>query len=143
MLHNKMDACTFQYFGNTLVELQQGLSDIMCVGSDKDSAIDKGFKQAKIAKKHVEDNIKTKLRDLGICGTVRNEFLADLLGDDQKKEKGLIDCLSASGFEQKVLALRDIWDKRERCARKIKVPNFFTYFTRNIAVDMKRRCCLM
>ena len=46
MLHNKMNSSTFWYFGNTLVELEPYLSDIMCIGSDRDSAIDKVFKQA-------------------------------------------------------------------------------------------------
>ena len=40
-------------------------------------------------------------------------FLADLFGDDRQKEKGLVDCLSASEFDQKLLALHDIWDMRE------------------------------
>ena len=64
VLHNKIDSSTFRYDGNTLVELEPDLWDIMCIGSDRDSAIDKAFKQAfsiaKIlaCKKHVEDYVR-------------------------------------------------------------------------------------
>ena len=70
LIHNKLDAKTFQYFGNTLLECDRGLIDIMAIGSDRDPTMDKGFCQTfPIAsllayKKHVEDNIKVKLKDL-------------------------------------------------------------------------------
>jgi hypothetical protein len=40
------------------------------------------------------------------------------------------------------MALRSEWDKRERNTRKTKDPKFFTYFNRNIAVDMKEKMLL-
>lgn len=148
MIHNKMDATTFQYFGNTLVELEPSLSDVLFIGSDRDAAIDKGFKQPfpiatlLACKTHVEDNIKTKLRDLEINGKAKREFLKDIFGDEKEKEKGLVDCLSTSEFDEKLQALREVWNKRERSARKTKEPSFSTYFSRNIAIDMKEKMLL-
>ena len=145
IIHNKLDAKTFQYFGNTLLECDRGLIDVMAIGSDRDPAMDKGFCQTfpiaslLACKKHVEDNIRVKLKALGITGEAKSSFLKDIFGDDQNKEQGLVDCLSNEQFNSKLLALQNIWNKRECKARKMTDPKFFDYFNRNVADAVKRK----
>jgi len=117
----------------------------VAIGSDRDAAMDKGFSHAfpvaqqLSCKKHVEDNIKKKLTDLGISGDARASFLNDIFGKDSKQEKGLVDSLSKEQFDAKLLAIRTTWDERECKARKTVEPKFFDYFSRNIAISMKER----
>lgn len=142
MIHNRMDAKTFEYFGNTLIELDPSSWNLRFIGSDRDGGIDKGFKQLFLktevhsCKKQVEDNIKVKLRDLGINGASKTEFLKDIFVNASAAEKGLIDSLSKEEFDTKLMALREEWEKRERAARKTKEPKFYTYFLKHIASAM-------
>jgi len=99
LIHNKMDSKTFQYFGNRLVELDGKLRDILFIGSDRDAAIDKGLKQAfpiasfLACQKHMADNIKSKLTELGVNGKAKKEYLKDIFGDEQQQQKGLVNSM--------------------------------------------------
>lgn len=73
--------------------MDRDLIDIMAIGSDRDASIHKGFSQTfplaelLACQKHVEDNIKRKLKDLGIRDDGKKLFLLDIFGREKKSRK--------------------------------------------------------
>ena len=64
-------------------------------------------------KKHVEDDISRKLTDLG-NGAMKDEVLKDIFGNDNNKEKGIVDSMSQDEFFAKVIVVTDKWDALEK-----------------------------
>ena len=148
LINDKLDATNFRFFANCLVDQDEELLGVRAIGSDRDAAIDKGLKsvfrssQFLACKKHVQDNIKSKLTTLGITGQAKNEFLTDIFGCDSDKVLGLVDCLSSEDFDSRLYSLKPKWCKREETARGSKDVKFFEYFQSNIANDMKEKMIL-
>lgn len=148
LIHDRLDATNFRFFANCLVEKDNELTYVRAIGSDRDAAVDKGLKsvfssaQFVACKKHVEDNIKSKLTTLGITGRAKNDFIRDIFGNDSEKHRGLIDSISPEDFDSKLFDLRNTWREREKTARGSNDDKFFDYFQCNIANDMKEKMIL-
>jgi hypothetical protein len=68
--------------------------------------------------------------------------MKDIFGSETTKEKGLIDCLSATEFDAKVLHLKPEWKMREMEAQNTSEPQFSHYFDIDLSHDMKERMIL-
>ena len=89
-------------------------------------------------KNHVEDDISRKLTDPG-NGAMKDEVLKDIFGNDNNKEKGIVDSMIQDEFFAEVIAVTDKWDASEKFNHpdKVKEPAFSEYFRANRAEDMK------
>lgn len=90
----------------------------MFVGGDGDKVQSFFLKPLKgsiflLCKKHVEDNIMEKIADLGL-NSIKCELLQDVFGDEQKKERGIINSDTTEEFLAKVESVSSKWDKIER-----------------------------
>ena len=63
-----------------------------------------------VCKKHAEDDVDRKLTSLGITGSSRDEFMADIFGWERTKEVGLIDSKSPEDLHTKLFALEQVWN---------------------------------
>ena len=123
-------------------------SNILVIGSDRDAALKKGMKYFFLlatwlsCKKHVEDDVIRKLKDLLIGELKRKKFLLDIFGSDARKEVGLMDAFTATEFDIMLDSLYPVWKKREINARvllKEESTEFYPYFLMNASLDMKTR----
>ena len=80
----------------------------------------------------MKDCIIRKLRDIGICGASINPFLYDIFGKQEATHhfKGLVDCDTASMFDEQLLKLATEWNDRECAIRSTSSPLFHDWFTK-------------
>ena len=146
MLHMKRKQESYNFLASSLVSIDNELSNIVAIGSDRDAALRKGIKPCfpiatwLCCKKHVEDDVTRKLLELRIGESERKEFLLDIFGSDAREETGLIDACSCEEFDVCLESLYPVWIKREMEARglsKEATTEFYSYFLTNVASDMK------
>ena len=147
MFHSRRNETSFLYFASSLVSLKPDIANTVFMGSDREVAVRNGFSPFfplvtwLSCFKHVEDDIKRKLNNLGIKDPLQREFLDDIFGNEEGKEKGLVDADSNADFDVQLESLYPVWNEREKVARKLSEddePEFFNYFSRSITNDMKR-----
>ena len=91
--------------------------------------------------KHVEDDIKRKLRSIGVKDPHQKEFIKDIFGDVKSAQRGLVDAPCIVAFDTEVDSLESVWDEREKNARNLSDEEpceFSLYFKWFISQDMKR-----
>lgn len=146
MIHKQTKAESFKYFGLSLVSLDADLSNILAIGSDRDVALRKGFSSSfpiaswLYCKGHLEQDIRRKIRELGISLAYEKPFLEDIFGSEQKKELGLVDAESRDEFDVLLESLFPVWTRREMEARQLsneESAQFYQYFLKYVADDMK------
>ena len=124
-----------------MVSIDNELSNIVAIGSDRDAALRNGIKPCfPIAtwlscKKHVEDYVTRKLLELRIGESERKEFLLDIFGRDAREETGLIDACSCEEFDVCLESLYPVWIKREMEARGLSkegTTEFYSCFLTNV-----------
>ena len=148
LFHVRQGSGQFTYFAQTLQEMNNGIGDILAIGSDRCQTYANGFAQIcpvariVVCKKHAEDDVCRKLIELGINEKVRNEFMWDIFGNESTKELGLIDSESEDDFEIKLLSLMELWNQRECISRDTTSPEFYNYFKSYVAKDMKEKMIL-
>ena len=118
MFHIRRAEKDFKYFCYSLFEINEGFEEVSIGGGDRDKAQQGFVKPLKRAiflqyKKHVEDDISRKLTDLG-NGAMKDEVLKDIFGNDNNKEKGIVDSMSQDEFFAKVIVVTDKWDALEK-----------------------------
>ena len=100
MIHMQTKAESYKFFGSSIVSLDDELSNILAIGSDRDVALRKGFSSCfpiatqLCCKGHLEQDIRRTMRDLGIGQFHEKFFLEDVFGSEAKKELGLVDAVS-------------------------------------------------
>lgn len=107
LIHQTKTFQPFHYFVSTLVRLNPNLVNLRAFGTDGESELIKAFSVTfphavhLRCTNHMRQNIKDKLRSLGISQTVMSEFIADIFGKQTGNhfETGLIDCNSKSSFK--------------------------------------------
>ena len=146
MVHMQKKAETYQYFSSSLVSLNADLSNVVAIGSDRDVALRKGFSSSfpiatmVYCKGHVEQDIRRKLRDLGVDQACERIFIDDIFGSEARKELGLIDSSCATDFDARLESFYPVWTKREMDARQLSSVDqaeFYWYFLSYVAQDMK------
>lgn len=91
-------------------------------------------------KGHLEQDIRRKMRDLGIGLVHEKLFLEDIFGSEARKELGLVEAASRDKFDAVLESLYPIWTEREMEARQLSSEDciqFYPYFLNYIAEDMK------
>ena len=91
-------------------------------------------------KGHLEQDIRRKMRDLGIGLFHEQLFLEDIFASEAKKELGLIDAASRDEFDSMLESLYPVWTRRELEARQLSSEDstlFHSYFLHHVAEDMK------
>ena len=117
----------------------------MAIGSDRDKEIDNGFRVPLPLSSllaftlHVQKNIQSKMKELGISRNYQKMFNTELFGDECLRLKGLIDADSEQEFDDKLSKLVQVWDIREKAITKLKDTNFVPYFLKTVAEDMKTK----
>ena len=145
MINKRTKAESFKYFGLSLVSLDDGLSNILAIGSDRDVALRQGISSSfpiaswLYCKGHLEQDIRRKIRELGISLAYEKPFLEDIFGSEEKKELGLVE--SRDEFDVLLEPLFPEWTRREMEARQLSneesESQFYLYFLKYVAVDMK------
>ena len=146
MIHMQTKAESYKFFGSSIVSLDDELSNILAIGSDRDVALRKGFSSCfpiatqLCCKGHLEQDIRRTMRDLGIGQFHEKFFLEDVFGSEAKKELGLVDAVSRDEFDAVLESLYPVWTKRELEARQLtseESTEFYSYFVNYVAEDMK------
>ena len=123
VIHMQTKAESYKFFGSSIVSLDDELSNILAIGSDRDVALRKGFSSCfpiatqLCCKGHLEQDIRRKMRDLGIGQFHEKLFLEDTFGSEAedtfgseaKKELGLVDAVSRDAFDAVLESLYPAW----------------------------------
>ena len=104
------------------------VNNILVIGSDGDAAVKEGMKYFfplatwLSCKKHVEDDVIRKLKDLPIGELKKKKFLLDIFGSDARKEVGLMDAFIPTEFDIMLDSLYPVWKKktRNKCQRSFE-----------------------
>jgi hypothetical protein len=116
------------------------LQEVIAFGTDGDenlsSALSAAFKNAYhlLCDIHMQDNIRSKMNLLGITGSVAQEYLSDIFGEDvpgNLRKPGLVDCATPAIFKEKLAKLSPIWRKRHS-----KGTLFEDYFVKHKAENI-------
>ena len=137
---------SYKFFASSLVSLDDELTNILAIGSDRDIALRKGFSsffpisKQLCCKGHLERDIRRKMRDLGIGLLHEKLFLEDIFGSEARKELGLVDAASCDEFDAVLESFYPVWTQHELEARQLSSEDstqFYSYFLNYIAEDMK------
>ena len=147
LIHQKKTRESYYFLASGIVGLCPSLRGLVAFGTDGEKAIGEAFQmqfgEAKhlLCFIHVKDRLKSKLRDLGICGDVANSFLTDIFGYQQGTHKfcGLVDCESPEKFDEELQQLELVWNSREMFARGSNKAEFYDWFLQYHASNMKEK----
>lgn len=129
LFHVRQDETQFLFFCNTLLEVKYEFEKVRFVGGDRDKG-QKGFlKPLKgvsylPCKKHIEDNMKAKMKSLQLDGCHTSMILEDVFGSTERK--GLVDCKTSEEFEAMLSDASGKWNDQ-----------FTSYFNQCIADDIQ------
>ena len=146
LIHQTKTFQPFHYFASTLIRLNPELIKLKAFGTDGESELIKAFQlcfpQATHLRctNHLRQNIKDKLRSLGVPQSVFSEFLADIFGVQKGSnfEAGLIDADSETSFTAALEHLKHRWNNLERsCISHCSNPQFHSWFLKYKASDIK------
>ena len=76
---------------------------------------------------HSKKNIERKLLELGLPSSISHEFLNDIFGSrcGNTYQEGLVDSASMQEFDERLEALKQVWNSREGPSSS---PRFYGYF---------------
>jgi hypothetical protein len=122
LIHRTKTFEPFYYFATTLIGLNPNLVNLKSFGTDGELQLIKAFHTAfpnavhLRCVNHLRQNVKDKLRSLGIPQTSWKEFLGDIFGRQigSHFQKGLIDSDSAETFYSATASLEKRWSNLER-----------------------------
>jgi hypothetical protein len=135
LIHQTKTFVPFHYFASTLIRLNSFLVNLKSFGTDGEQELIKAFQvcfpHATHLRciNHLRQNVKDKLKSLGILLSVWNEFLADIFGQQigSHFEKGLID-LDLDKFTPALHKLENRWNNLESSCRQAEPPQFYHWF---------------
>ena len=137
LLHEKKTFETYSIFASTLKTIETALRDVLAFGTDDELALVNGFKNNfersvhLLCELHLKKNIETKLKDLGIAGEVKREFMADIFGKTigTVHESGLVSAPDEQQFLNMLDNVKERWSNKHDngaafydwfCSRKAK-----------------------
>ena len=137
LLHEKKTFETYSIFASTLKTIETDLRDVLAFGTDDELALVNGFKNNfersvhLLCELHLKKNIETKLKDLGIAGEVKCEFMADIFGQTigTVHESGLVSAPDEQQFVNMLDNVKERWSNKHDngaafydwfCTRKAK-----------------------
>ena len=91
IIHMQTKAESYKFFGSSIVSLDDELSNILAIDSDRDVVLRKGFSSCfpiatqLCCKDHPEQDIRRKMRDLRIGQFHEKIFLEEIFGSEAKK----------------------------------------------------------
>ena len=138
LVHQTKTFRPFHYFASTLIRLNPKLMNLKCFGTDGEPELIKAFnlcfpKAVHLrCVNHLRQNIKDKLRSLGILQSDCKEFISDIFGVQRGDhlEVGLIDAESEGKFYTALKRLKDKWNNLERSfvGEGSSPPQFYDWF---------------
>ena len=136
LIHQKVDFPAYNYFSSTLISLNKELKRVLAFGTDGDKAIIEAlahnFPYAIQLRcfLHFKKNIERKLLELGLPSSISHEFLNDIFGSrcGNTYQEGLVDSASKQEFDERLEALKQVWDSREGPFAPSSGPRFYSYF---------------
>ena len=131
MIHQDRKYSTYHYFASQIRVMRPGVEGLCAVGTDgEEAAISSSFlsvfprSEHLLCSLHKRDNIRRKLRELGVCEAGIKQILADVFGaiNGNTRSPGLIDSSSSHDFAKKLEQLKPRW--MGVC------PEFFQWFVK-------------
>ena len=156
LIHQTKTFRPFHYLASTLVRLNCQVQNLRAFGSDGEPELIKAFNIAfpkavhLRCTNHLRQNIKDKLREIGLPKNVCKEILADIFGscNGTHFEAGLGDAVSAAAFSKALERLKSKWNNLEKsCFPTEREPLFHSWFCRykckefieNVLPEVRRR----
>lgn len=117
ILHKQKLCTSYKTLPLLMSKYRVGTNGVLVYGTDGEENMAKAFSDAYPDAKHLRcdihmrDNVKRKLSQLGITGTIASEIVFDIFGKkvDGGIDGGLVDCTSAEEFENAVKSVTDKW----------------------------------
>ena len=143
LVHQSKGYPEVHFFTSSLLSLRPELTNIKAFGTDGENALINALKVSfpnathLRCTNHLRDNIKRKLRELGVPQHVGKEFLGDIFGVNigQHFEGGLADSGDSMVFQASLVSLERKWNNCERsCHGDNYVPSFYDWFCKTLAV---------
>ena len=137
LVHQTKTFHPFYYLGSSLVRLNPSLCKLKAYGTDGEPELAKAFKVVfpnavhLRCVNHLRQNIKDKLRSLGIPQSGLTEFLGDIFGaiHGSHFEQGLIDCESESSFRAGLNRIQQRWNNlAQSFVQNCQSPEFHSWF---------------
>ena len=137
LVHQTKTFHAFYYLASTLIRLNPTLNNIKEFGTDGECELIKAFQCAfpnavhLRCTKHLRQNVKDKLRALGLPQGSWKPFLADIFGAHvgTHLEQGLVDSENEETFHAHLHSLQIKWNNFERSATPQLEPQFHSWFT--------------
>ena len=146
LIHQTKTFQPFHYFASTLIRLNPELIKVRAFRTDGEPELIKAFHlcfpQATHLRctNHLPQNMRDKLRSLGVSQNVSVEFMADIFGVQRGSnfEHGLIDAGSEALLYTALDRLEHRWNNLERsCTSNFLDPQFYYRFLKYKASDIK------
>ena len=136
LVHQTKTFHAFYYFASTLIRLNPALKNVMAFGTDGEVKLIKAFHTAYPnavhlrCTNHIRQNVKDKLRALGLPQAVLKTFLGDIFGAQVGThfEEGLVDSADAASFTSDLATLETKWNNLEKGANPTQKPEFYSWF---------------
>ena len=144
-MHQTKTFQPFHYFASTLIHLNPKLINIRSFGTDGEPELIKAFKICfpkaihLRCVNHLRQNIKDKLRLIGITQGDCKEFLNDIFGVQRREhfEVGLIYAEFEAIFSTALMRLKDKWNNLERSfIAQGSPPKFYDWFLKYKVSDI-------
>ena len=143
LIHQTKTFQPFHYFASTLIRLNPQLTELKAFGTDGEPELIKAFhvcfpKAVHLrCTNHLRQNVKDKLRSLGVPQSVFSEFLSDVFGVQKGSnfEAGLVDADSEASFSTALDNLKHRWNNLERSCHGSD-PQFHSWFCKYKASDI-------
>ena len=136
ILHKQKLLTSYKTLPLLMTKYNKDTSGVLAYGTDGEENLFKAMSQVFVDAKHLRcdihlrDNVKRKLSELGISGSVADEIVCDIFGKvlGEVTEGGLVDCTSGAEFD---IALNNV--KRKWPGLHKNGDQFTTYFLKENA----------
>ena len=143
LVHQRKLKESYHYLLSTLIGLRPSLSRILAIGTDGESNLATAalnnlpFAQHVRCAIHMTRDLQEKMKTEGVPKKYQGLFLRDVMGSFYSPDaKGLVDAESAEEFDEMLLNLSPIWEKREAEFSSRK-PSFHAWFSKYHAKDVR------
>ena len=150
LVHQQKKFSSYHFFASTLISLCPGLRNIRAFGTDGETQLYQAF-QMQLPDavhlrcfRHFRANLITKLKALGMTSEIIDQFMRDIFGVtiDGLHEVGLVDCSTEEEFDEKLQALQEQWNCREKSVVPSCPPTFYHWFVKEKSTDIKSNMLL-
>lgn len=138
-----MNFSSFNYFASSLIDADKNLLHLQAFGTDGDTNLsDALFATVLHCFIHFERNLHDKLRELNIPKKIADDFVRDVMafrtGDTY--QKGLVDSVSVSEFNQQLARLEKVWNECEKPFCAASCPRFYHYLRNTSLMQFAITC---